>query len=70
MSVESNLLAEYFERRAAQERRDHVERERLLAVARAYREQAKAERERQSDQDLSGHSKLQARPGDSDSASR
>jgi hypothetical protein len=69
MSVESNLLAEYFELRAAQERRDHVGRERLLAVARAYREQA-AEREPQSDQDLSGHSKSRARPGDSDSASR
>jgi hypothetical protein len=47
MSVESKLkLAEYFEGRAKRERRDKLEHERLLAVARAYRAEADAERER------------------------
>jgi hypothetical protein len=47
MSVLSNLrLAEYFEGRAKRGRRDRLERERFLAIARGYRAQAEAERDR------------------------
>jgi hypothetical protein len=61
MSVQSNLkLAAYFERRAKMERRDKLERERLLAVAREYREWAKAEQKDKSGQDFQRSSRAVA----------
>jgi hypothetical protein len=53
MSAKTLLrTAEYFERRAKLSRADEQERERLLAVARRYRERAEAERERAASEDL------------------